>query len=95
MHELGHLLKHYNKKDIFITLEDSDNGGNQKEIEADEFARDFFINNENYRGFISNAKITKENILQFSKEENVLPGILIARLQHDGIIPYDKYSYLK
>lgn len=95
IHELGHLLKHYNKKDIFIALEDSDNEVNQKEIEADEFARDFFINKENYREFISNLQITKESIFQFSKEEKILPGILIARLQHDGIIPYDEYSYLK
>lgn len=95
MHEIGHLLLHYNKKDTIISYEDSDDSTNQKEIEANVFARDFFINPKDYAEFISGNKFTRDSIKQFAQKENILPGIVVARLHHDGKLPYDKFAYLK
>ncbi len=95
MHEIGHLIKHYNKKDTIITFEDSESSTNTKEIEANKFARDFFINDSDYKQFLIKNQFTSDNIRQFAKKQNVLPGIVVSRLQHDGKIGYDRYSYLK
>lgn len=95
MHEIGHLLIHYNKKDTIISYEDSADSTNQKEIEANVFARDFFINPKDYAEFISENKFTRESIKQFAQKENVLAGIVVARLQHDGKLAYEKFAYLK
>jgi addiction module HigA family antidote len=95
IHEIGHLLKHYNKKDTIVSYEDSDSSTDCKELEANGFARDFFINPRSYEDFISKNQITAESIKKFARKENVLPGIVVARLQHDKKIGYEKFSYLK
>lgn len=94
IHEIGHLIKHYNKKDIIISFEDSENSTNNKEKEANEYARDFFINPIQYKEFIK-ENITSESIRRFANEQKVLPGIVVARLQHDNKIGYNEFSYLK
>jgi len=95
IHELAHLLKHYNKRDTIISYEDSESSTNSKEVEANEFARDFFINPRDFDEFILQNKFTAESIKQFAKKENILPGIVLARLQHDKLLGYEKLSYLK
>jgi HTH-type transcriptional regulator/antitoxin HigA len=95
IHEVGHLLKHYNKKDTIISYEDSEDSTNYKEIEVNEFARDFFLDPQEYDKFILNKKFDAESIKQFARKENVLTGIVLARLQHDKVLGYEKLSYLK
>jgi len=97
MHEIAHLLLHYNKKDILISFEDEEiekDLNNNIEEEANLFARNFFINPEDYEKFIV-GKFTAQNIRTFAKEQNVLPGIVVARLQHDNKIGYSQFTYLK
>lgn len=95
VHEIAHLLMHYNKKEIIISYEDEHNDGNIREAEANKFARDFFINSEDYSQFISCNNFTTDSIRQFAKAQNTLPCIVVARLQHDGKIRYDQFVYLK
>lgn len=95
MHEIAHLLMHYNKNDIIISYEDSEIIEDRREIEANVYARDFFINPKTFADFISKGEYTKESIRKFAINENVLPGIVVARLQHDGKIGYEEFSYLK
>lgn len=95
IHEVAHLLKHYDKRETIISYEDSDNSTNCKEIEANEFARDFFIDPKDYEEFINQNSFTEQSIRKFAKESNVVPGIVVARLQHDKKIGYEKYFYLK
>lgn len=84
-HELGHLINHYKSNDILISLEDGD-GKDLKEEEANEFARDFFISKDEYEMFVSNGNFSSRAIEIFSAKNKILPGILVARLQHDGYI---------
>ncbi len=91
MHEIGHLLLHYNKNDVIISYEDEEDN---KEREANEFARNFFIDPIKYKQFCDKNQITAEMIKKFAKEQGIIPEYVVARLQHDKIIGYEQFNYL-
>lgn len=92
-HEIGHLLKH-SRKEVFVDLDGKEE--NNIEKEADKFARNILISDKSYNEFIRNNKIFTEKILKdFSKSINILPGILVGRLQKDGLIKWNEFNYLK
>ncbi len=92
-HEIGHLIKH-SRKEVFVDLDDKEE--NNIEKEADKFARNILIPDKSYNEFIRNNKIFTEKILKdFSKRVNILPGILVGRLQKDGLIKWNEFNYLK
>lgn len=90
IHEIGHLLLHYNKRDVIVSYENEED---DKEKEANEFARDFFINPVDYKQFCDKKQITAEAIRKFAKEQGTIPEFVIARLQHDGKIGYEQFRY--
>jgi HTH-type transcriptional regulator / antitoxin HigA len=99
MHEIGHLIMHYEPNKPLITLEpelglDTDHIS-LKEKEANTFARDFFIDQTAYKKFIEFKKFKQNNIEEFARDQGILPGIVVARLQHDGYIGFDVLNYLK
>lgn len=96
MHEIGHLIFHYTPESILVTLEDEEELS-KKEIEANNFARDFFISPKEYNKFINEKQdsFTKKSIEDFAASQNVLPGIVVGRLQHDKHLPYKSFNYLK
>jgi HTH-type transcriptional regulator / antitoxin HigA len=82
-HELGHILLH-GKRDQFI--EDGSPAEDPKEREADRFASDTLIPS---RYAAELASITSLAAIQdFAERIGVAPGIVVGRLQHDGIIRY-------
>lgn len=97
MHEIGHLIQHYLPDESLITLEND--GTNKdlslKEMEANQFSRDFFISNSDYQEFTRSNDFTQDTTEKFAKSQKVHIGIVLGRLQHDGYLPYDKLSYLK
>ncbi|MEA4827914.1 MAG: HigA family addiction module antitoxin [Clostridium sp.] len=92
-HELGHLLKHYKVDDLIISFEEEKS--DSKEEEANEFARNFFIPKDDYDKFIENGDFSSKAIEIFSAKNRILPGILVARLQHDGHINMSSMNYKK
>lgn len=92
IHEIGHLLLHYNKNELIVSYEDTEN---DKEKEANQFARDFFIDPVKYQGFFEKNQITVETIKQFAKEQSTIPEIVIARLQHDKKIGFEQFKHLQ
>lgn len=92
IHEIGHLLLHYNKNEVIVSYEDEEN---DKEQEANQFARDFFINPIQYETFSKKEKFTAENIKQFAKEQKILTEFVVARLQYDKKIGYEQFKYLR
>lgn len=93
-HELGHLLKHYDTKYFEISFE----GDNSKEeAEANSFARDTLIDSTEYDKFVMEYKglMREENIVSFARKQNTLPGIVVGRLQHDGVIKHNEFSSLR
>jgi HTH-type transcriptional regulator / antitoxin HigA len=99
MHEIGHLIKHYNPNRPIVTFEEelifNKNNTNPKEEEANSFARDFFIDKEAYNKFTESNFFERTAIENFAKDQNILPGIVVARLQHDGYIGFDQLNFLK
>jgi hypothetical protein len=52
--------------------------------------------NEKYQYFLDNYSYrNKTDILNYSAELKVDPGILVGRLMHDGIIGFDRYNDLR
>ena len=93
MHEIGHLLLHYNKTDIIVSYEDDDNCSS-KEQQANQFARDFFVDSVQYDEFSKKLKYTADEIRKFAKEQKVLPEIVVAILRHDEKIGYNQFIKL-
>lgn len=90
-HEIAHLIKH-GKKEVFIDSDDTEK--NEIELEADDFARNILIPENEYNYFIKNNIITEKNIKDFSQSINVSPGIIVGRLQKDKIINWSDFSDL-
>lgn len=91
-HEIAHLIKH-SKKEVFIDLENGES--NNKELEADEFARNILIPDDVYKKFIQSNIIYDEKVIRdFSSINNISTGIVVGRLQKDGIIGWNQFNNL-
>lgn len=96
-HELGHILLH-RKKRAFIVDNAADDLSDRVidpemqgyEAEANQFAADTLIPPAALSDFLrtrhSARDITSEAIYDFAETVGVGPGILVGRLQHDGIL---------
>ena len=91
-HEIAHLIKH-SKKEVFI---DSDNDiKNDIEYEADEYSRNILIPDNEYDDFVKTTKkYTTNAICDFARKNNILPGIVVGRLQKNGIIKWNQFNNL-
>ena len=91
-HEIAHLIKH-SKKEVFVDLEDTESS--DIELEADEFARNILIPDNAYNDFVKNNIVFDENIIkEFSKNNNISTGIVVGRLQKDGLISWNQFNNL-
>ena len=92
-HEAAHILLH-GKTEIFIE-ENNQTEKSEKEVEADLFASNFLISKSNYKKLISLNRFSGQSISTFAQEVDLAPGIIVGRLQHDGLIPYSWLNKLK
>lgn len=81
-HEIGHILS----GDYGVSF-DMEMGENEKL--ADEYARNRLIPSEKYDEFISHQIFSPQSIKDFSKSIQRDPGIVLGRLQKDGIVGYN------
>jgi len=91
-HEAGHILLH-GKRDFFIDRDEQ--GTNDRESEADAFARDWLIPPDTYRTFRRRGAISCAAIGRFAYEIGVAAGIVVGRLQHDDLLPRTHCNDLK
>lgn len=86
-HEAAHILLH-GKRDTFVDEDKVD--GSEQENEADAFARDFLISNEDWNSFVENCnRFSKEAIEVFALEQGIAPGIVLGRLQFEGHVRWN------
>ena len=86
-HELAHVQLHLHKKDdILINI---DNKEEDKEQEANKWARDYFIDEKEYEAFLNSWDITVEKLIEFSKQNWVWTNIVAWRLWFD----HDVYGW--
>ena len=95
-HESAHILLH-GKRHVFLegkgvaAVEDL-----TKEEEANKFAADILIPPMELKRFLaSGQQRSKVGIEQFAAEIGVAPGLVVGRLQHDGILPPSHCNDLK
>ena len=92
-HEAAHILLH-DKKDIF--LDEWDGGAvveSEQEKEADCWAREFLIPTR-YDEELPLLR-SKQAVIEFAKKIDIHPGIVVGRLQHDGLIENNWMNGLK
>ena len=101
-HEIGHILLHRNKrpfvidnaaKDLFDRVVDPEM--QQYEWEANRFSADTLIPPNEFDGFVRKGIFTNESIHNFAEAIDVGPGIIVGRLQFEGILARHQGNALK
>lgn len=85
-HEAGHILLH-GKKDIFLENIDYSDKDKEKEQEADEFAVKWTLTESELDQILELPELKDEDIIQFARKFKTHPGVIIGRLQHEGLLP--------
>lgn len=81
-HEVGHIVN----GDYGISFEKE---GGDKEDVADRYAADKLIPSDKYKEFLSDKVFSEESIRDFADSIDRDPGIVLGRLQKDGLVRYD------
>ncbi|WP_317327082.1 HigA family addiction module antitoxin [Turicibacter sanguinis] len=90
-HELAHLI-HHSKNSAHVHYQGNND---EEEAEADLIASNYLIPNVQYNKFISNKfNIDKSDIIEFAKEVEIHPCIVLGRLKHDRIVDFSRYNEL-
>ena len=92
-HEASHVLTH-RRKDVFVDVR-SGMERDAREIEADRFAADFLIPPERWEPFATAKPHTAARVRDFADDEGIAPGIVVGRLQHERLIPYNRLNGLR
>ena len=86
-HEAAHILLHTGQKtDIFLDDPGQANQGSQHEDEANQWARDLLIPPSYIHE--EHDLNDREKILEFADMLKIHPGVVVGRLQHDGLLGY-------
>jgi HTH-type transcriptional regulator/antitoxin HigA len=105
-HEAAHVLFH-GKRAVFVENSPvtdragqgdetaSPRGSEEQESQANKFAADFLIPPDRYREFVEAGTKSCGAIQAFATQLDIAPGIVVGRLQHDGVIPYNSCNGLK
>lgn len=87
-HEAAHILLHANtkedKKSVFLDDPNTGHADNPQEHEANQWAGDWLIPREQI-SILSELR-SKAAVADFARQIGVHPGIVVGRLQHDGLI---------
>jgi HTH-type transcriptional regulator / antitoxin HigA len=101
-HELGHILLHRNKHSFIVDnavddLSDQvvDPEMQRFEAEANRFAADTLIPPRELTDFIRKKAFTNDSIHEFAEILGVGPGIVVGRLQHEGLLARHQGNALK
>ena len=85
-HEFGHILLGH----IY-----QDGTSEEDECQANEFAKDQLIPNEQFNQFTARSCFGKSDIESFAKQIEIDPGIVVGRLQKEGYIEFSWHNDLK
>ncbi len=87
-HEIGHLLLH-GKKEIFLENIDYDDKIQLKEQEADDFASKLVLQKVEENEIIANKEYNQKTIKYYAEKFGTHHSIIVGRLQHNKIIPFN------
>ena len=86
-HELAHIILGH--------IDQADGTSEEDEQAADSWAKDILIPQTDFDVFKEAGDYSELSIVRFAKEESIAPGIVVGRLQREGIIEYSMYNNLK
>ena len=90
-HEAGHLLLH-GKKLLFVDVVNRIDG--EDEDQADAFAGSWLISSTDAARLPSVPR-TIQGVLTFAKQVGIAPGIVVGRMQKEGLLPWTHLNGLK
>lgn len=90
-HEGVHVLRH-GKKMLYLETEGL---SDEAELEASRVAADILIPRAQYDALVATTPISTDRIKGFAEMVGIAPGIVVGRLQRDGLIPYTHCNGLK
>jgi HTH-type transcriptional regulator/antitoxin HigA len=93
-HEAAHVLLH-SKKSIFIESGDFESKEEQQETEANNWAADFLVPRTSLEELVSLNEYTRASLVHFADKLGIAPGVLVGRLQHEGLFPHSHCNDLK
>lgn len=89
-HEMCHILRH-SKKETFVDTKGS-GIDHELEVEADVFASRILI--APHAANELHQLTTARHVEKFAEKIGVAPGIVVGRMQHDGLIPHSQWTNL-
>jgi len=90
-HESCHILKHQ-KRVVYL---ETKGAKSPEEIEADEFSANHMIPPGLFTKFVEAGEFDKASVEAFAESIRISPGIVVGRLQKQGLIPWDSLNSLK
>ena len=98
-HEAAHILLHSNKQ-VFIDpihsqSPDTECKESQEESEADQWAQDFLIPRTQWDEFANSFRGNPLQVHLFAEQQGIAPGIIVGRLQHQRLLPWNRLNDLK
>ena len=91
-HESAHVLLH-GKRQMFVQTKDKQ--ATDQEEQADRWAANFLISPKDWKTFSDAREFTAGDVAAFADKQEVSPGIVVGRLQHEGKIHYRNLNQLK
>jgi len=93
LHELAHIVAGH--EGIYLDNLDEQNG-NGTEDEANRLARDWLIDPDAFASFVRATQpyFSRAKISRFARDLGRHPGIVLGRLQYDGLVPYRNLRHL-
>ncbi len=91
-HEAAHLLFH-SKKSVFI--HETNSAIADIEAEANTWAANFLVPRRHWERFIASSVFSESVVRRFAKEQGIAPGLVVGRLQHEGLLPWSHLNGLK
>jgi len=91
-HEAAHVLLH-GKRALFV--DEADGERTPAEDVADGFAADLLIPPAAYKQLVGEGPPSRAQVESLAKKIGIAPGIVVGRLQHDGVIPFNRFQNLK
>jgi HTH-type transcriptional regulator/antitoxin HigA len=102
LHEVGHILLHRRRHGFILDNAAEDLADEvvdpvmqRDEEEANRFAADTLIPPDSLSDFIKKNEFSNEAILGFSDRLDLGPGVLVGRLQREGLLGYHQGNKLK
>jgi len=91
-HEAGDIFLH-GKQELF--LEGATGMDEAREHEADVLSRDHLIPPRAWKRFVERADFSLQTVQDFADEIDIAPGIVVGRLQYEGLFPHARGNRLK